>query len=526
MLLLYLFVVLALDAHAQNNVTTYRNNMARSGENLQETILTPANVNPGQFGKLFSRPVDGQVYAQPLYMHSVNIQGKGIHNVVFAATTHAGVYAFDADSNTGLNAAPLWHVSFAEAAGETTIGVADVLGCRSIAPELGIIGTPVIDPVTNTLYVVAMTKRNVTVFQRLHALDITTGAERPGSPVTIEADVPGTGDGFSSTHVKFSPYLHKNRAGLLLLNDVVYSAWASHCDAGAYHGWIIGHDTRNLRRVAAFNATPNGYRGSFWMGGAAPAADAEGNIYLISGNGEFNAQANGSEFGNSFLKLSTWRGLKVADYFTPFNQLYLDRQDIDLGSSGVLLLPDAAGSTSHPNLLISAGKEGRIYLLDRDAMGRFHVGSDSQIVQSIDRAIGAVFGGPAYFNNTVYFSAAKDTLKAFSISQARLETEPSSHSSQVFADQGSVPAVSANGSLNGIVWIVESSFGGTLHAYDASNLTNELYNSRMRGARDSLGPFVKFSVPTIANGKVYVGTGDTLEVFGLLDQPPVPSKPL
>jgi hypothetical protein len=529
MRLVSLFVLsLSLGANAQVTVTTYRNNLARSGENLAENILTPANVNPAQFGKIFSHSVDGQLYAQPLYLPSVAISGKGTHNVVFVATEHDSVYAFDADSSTGPNASPLWQVSLIDtAAGESTPGVADVMNCPTIAPELGVTGTPVIDPSTNTLYVVAMTKKDDLISHRLHALDVTSGAERPGSPVLIAASVPGTGDralSSASNSVTFDAYFYKNRAGLLLLNGVVYTGWTSLCDSRTYHGWIIAYDAASLRQVAVFNATPNGYQGSFWMGGAAPAADAQGNIYAISGNGRFDADTNGTDFGDSVIKLST-PGLAVVDYFTPFNQLYLDQADIDLGSSGAVLLPDLAGSLPHQHLLVSAGKEGRIYLLDRDHMGHFHPDGDSQIVQSIEGAVGPVFGAPAYFNGTVYFSAAQDKLKAFSVSRAHIEPLPLSQSSIVFNYPGGIPAVSANGSSNGIVWVVESGYGGTLHAYDASNLANELYNSQMNSSRDALGPFVKFSVPAIANGKVYVGTGNALAVFGLLNPPPAARKP-
>jgi hypothetical protein len=510
---------LSLGVDAQVSVTTYRNNLARSGENLAEKLLTPTNVIPAQFGKIFSQSVDGQVYAQPLYLPSVAILGKGIHNVVFVATEHDSVYAFDADSNIGPNTLPLWQVSLV-AAGESTPGVADVMNCPTVAPELGVTGTPVIDPSTNTLYVVAMTKRDELIFHRLHALDLTSGAERPGSPALIAASVPGTGDralSSTSNSVTFDAYFYKNRAGLLLLNGVVYTGWTSLCDSRTYHGWIIAYDAATLRQVAVFNSTPNGYQGSFWMGGAAPAADAQGNIYAISGNGRFDADTNGTDFGDSVIKLST-PGLAVVDYFTPFNQLYLDQADIDLGSSGAVLLPDLAGTLPHQHLLVSAGKEGRIYLLDRDRMGQFNPVGDSQIVQSIEGAVGPVFGGPAYFNSTVYFSAAQDKLKAFSVSRAHIEPLPLSQSSLVFNYPGAVPAISANGSSYGIVWVVESGYGGTLHAYDASNLANELYNSQMNSSRDALGSFVKFSVPAIANGKVYVGTGNALAVFGLLNQ--------
>jgi hypothetical protein len=513
------FLLVMLKARSQGIVTTYRNNLARTGENLQETILTPSNVTPGQFGKLFAQPVDGQVYAQPLYVPGLLIPDKGMHNVVFVATSHDTVYAFDADSNSGANAAPLWQAHLTTTPGERPLNVSDVLGCTVMVPEIGITGTPVIDTAAGILYVIAATVRDQSFVHRLHALDIATGSERPGSPVVIDAFVPGTGDGFSRAGVPFHPYLQKNRAGLLLMNGVVYTAWTSHCDTGPYHGWIIGYDGKDLRQVAVFNSSPNGWQGSFWMGGAAPAADSSGNMYVVSGNGIFNADENGTEFGDSILKLSTSRGLAIADYFTPFNQLFLNRTDMDLGSGGVVLLPDTAGSSDHRHLLISAGKEGRIYLLDRDRMGNFHIDGDRQIVQSVAGAVGPVYGSPAYFNNTVYFSASNDTLKAFSFAGGKLGTTPVSRSSRVFSYPGAIPTISANGTSNGIVWLVEGGAGGTLHAYDATNVARELYNSQMNADRDALGSSVRFIVPTVANGKVYVGTGNSVAVFGLLDPP-------
>jgi uncharacterized protein (TIGR03437 family) len=515
-----LFVLLFGLTDAQVSVTTYRNNLARSGENLKEPFLTPVNVNPAQFGKVFSHRVDGQIHAQPLYLPAVKIPGRGVHNVVFVATEHNSVYAFDADSAAGLNSDPLWRVNLTDSTTqETSLTPADVMNCYTITPELGITGTPVIDASTNTLYVVAMTRRDYLQFHRLHALDVTTGAERAGSPVLIEASYPGKGDGlFSSSPVKFDAYFHKNRSGLLLLNGTVYTAWASHCDARVYHGWIIAYDAKDLRQVAVFNATPNANQGSFWMGGAAPAADAEGNLYAISGNGEFDPPASGANFGDSVVKLSPLE-LTMVDYFTPFNQLQLDQADLDLGSSGALLLPDSVGSAAHTHLLICAGKEGRIYLLDRDRMGQFNAGGDSQIVQSVANAIGPLYGGAAYFNQTVYFAASYDRLKAFRISDAHLETAPLSQSPESFSYPGAVPAISANGSANGIVWLMDGSYGGTLRAFDATNVTRELYHSQMNAARDALGPFVRFSTPLIVNGRVYAGTGDSLAVFGLLKQP-------
>jgi uncharacterized protein (TIGR03437 family) len=515
--------LLAAMLHSQVSLTTYRNNPARSGENLQETILTPANVSPAQFGKLFSHAVDGQVYAQPLYLSSVPIPDKGTHNVVFIATAHDTIYAFDADSIDGGNASPLWQVSLVPG-GERPATVADVLGCGSMIPEIGVTGTPVIDAGGGTLYVVALTIQNQSFVHRLHALDITTGAERSSSPAVIDASVPGTGDSFSDSGVvPFHPYLQKNRAGLLLLNGVVYSAWTSYCDTGPFHGWIIGHDAATLRQTTVFNSSPNSWAGSFWMGGVAPSADSGGSIYLISGNGMFNANTNGFEFGDSFLKLSTTGGLAVADYFTPHNQADLNRGDLDLGSSGAILLPDSAGSSLHPHLLVSAGKEGRIYLVDRDRMGHFSANDDSGIVQSLQGAIGPLYGGPAYFNQTLYFSASNDRLKSFSISTAQLSVSPVAQSAQVFGYPGAIPTVSANGSADGIVWLLEGGSNGTLHAYDASNVAHELYNSQMNPGRDALGSFVRFTVPSVINGKVYAGTANSLSVFGLLNQPALQS---
>ena len=496
---------------AQVNVLTYHNDLSRSGQNLNETILTPATVSSSTFGQLFSASVDGQVYAQPLYMWGVNVPGKGAHNVVFVATEHDSVYAFDADSNSGSNAAPLWHTSFLNPSAGVTSVPADNLGCEVIAPEVGITGTPVIDPATGTLYVAAMTLEDFgqTYVHRLHALDVTTGLEKPGSPVVIEASAPGTGDGNST--VTFRPWLYKERAGLLLLNGVVYTFWSSHCDAGGYHGWVIGYDANSLKRASVYTPSPNWEAGSIWQSGAAPPADAAGNIYIVTGNGTFDADRGGADLGDSVVKLSTTHGLSVADYFTPFNAALLDVKDVDLGSSGALLLPDLAGSPQHPHLLITGGKEGRIYLIDRDGMGHFGLDSDQQIVQSLPAAVGPLFGVPAYFNNTVFFGPKNDALKAFPILNGQLSETPSSQSSGAIPYLGSVPSVSANGSKAGLVWTI---CPDGLHAYDAANLANQLYSG-------NFGSYIKFSTPTIANGKVYVGTANSVAVFGLPAAPAI-----
>lgn len=507
---------LALPLCAQVNVLTYQYDISRAGANPNETLLTKVNVNAAAFGKLFAHSVDGVLYGQPLYVANVTISGKGMHNVVYVATEHDSVYAFDADSNSGSNSAPLWQVSFLNSAnGVTTVPAADT-NCGQIEPELGITSTPVIDAANGTIYVVAMTKeKNGSSFsyvQRLHALDITSGAERPGSPVVIQATYPGTGEG--GTTLTFDPKNYKQRPGLLLLNGAVYTSWSSHCDIGTYHGWLIGYDELSLQQVAVYNETPNGNEGSFWTGGAAPAVDSGGNIYLVSGNGSFDAASGGPDLGESYIKLSTSSGLSVADYFTPFNYASLNAGDVDTGSAGVALIGDEAGSASHPHLMAGAGKEGRIYLLDRDSLGKFHSGSDSQIVQSIPGAIGGLFGNPAYFNKTLYFCGSGDNLKAFSIADAQMSVSPTSQSSVSFAYPGCVPSISANGTSNGIVWVLDQA--GVLRAYDAANLATELYDSSQNASRDSLGAAVKFSVPTIVNGKVYAGTQNSLVVYGLL----------
>jgi uncharacterized protein (TIGR03437 family) len=508
-----LFIAFLLPAFAQVNVVTYQYDNTRAGQNLNEFLLTRGAVNVNQFGKLFSHPVDGQLYGQPLYVQGVNIAGKGFHNVVYAATEHDTVYAFDADTSTGANAAPLWQVSFLNGPGVTTAPASDLL-CGQIDPEIGITGTPVIDLAGSTMYLVAMTKETgaggASYVQRLHALDLTSGAERPGSPVVIQASVPGTGEG--SNTVVFNPRNYKQRPGLLLLNGTVYTAWSSHCDIGVYHGWLIGYDARTLRRVTVYNNTPNGNEGSFWAGGAAPAADSAGNIFLAAGNGTFDVPIGGADLGESFIKLSSAGGLAVADYFTPFNFQELNDGDVDVGSSGVALLGDEAGSSAHPHLMVGAGKEGRLYVLDRDHPGKWQAGSDSQAVASVPGIIGGLFGNPAYLGNIIYTCAIGDSLKAFAISNATLTASAISQSQAAFGYPGCVPTISANGVSDSIVWLLEGS--GTLHAYDASNLGRELYNTNQNGSRDALGDTVKFSVPTVANGKVYAGTQASLAVYG------------
>jgi len=508
-------------AHAQVNVTTHHNDNARDGQNLSETILAPANVNASQFGRLFVQPVDGYPYAQPLYVSNLSI-AAATHNVVYVATEHDSVYAFDADSNAGANATPLWHVTFINpAAGITTLNSQDVQ-CTDIDSEVGITGTPVIDLTSGTLYVVAATKENGAFFQRLHALDISSGAEKFGGPVIIQAAVAGTGDGSSAGQIAFDPLMNNQRPGLLLLNGLVYIAWASHCDNTPFHGWVMAYDAQSLQQTALWNSTPNGSDGGVWQSGAGPAADSGGSVYLSTGNGTFDLNAGGTDAGDTILRFGPSQGaaIPILDYFTPYNQASLAASDTDLGSGGVLLLPDQPPASPHPHLLVGIGKQGSLYLVDRDAMGHFNASGDTQIVQWLPSLFGGLWGTPAFWNNTLYVGAANDALQAFSFNangSGTLSTSPVSATPEAYGYPGPTPSISANGNNNGIVWASEATanFSTILHAYDATNLANELYNTSQNG-QQSPGPPVKFVAPTIANGKVYVNTASQLAVYGLL----------
>jgi outer membrane protein assembly factor BamB len=502
------------------NVTTYHNDTARSGQNLTETTLTTSNVNSSRFGKLFVISVDGKVDAQPLYLTQLTMPNQGTHNVLYVATEHGSVYGFDADSGT-----LLWQVSIL-AAGETT---SDDHGCGQITPEIGVTSTPVIDPKAGphgTIYVVAMSKDGSGNYhQRLHALDVTNGAEEFGGPHNIQASFPGTGDNSSGGNVVFDPAQYAERAGLLLLNGVVYTGWTSHCDARPYTGWIMGFDESTLAQVSVLNLTPNGNEGSVWMSGAGLAADTSGNIFLLDANGTFDSalDANGfpnqGDFGNAFLRISTSnQKLAVADYFEMFNQGAENGSDEDLGSGGALLLPDltdGSGQTRH--LAVGAGKDSNIYVVDRDAMGKFNP-SKNNIYQEIQSALsGSVFSMPAYFNNAVYYGAVGDNIKAFAISNAQLAGAPASQTGNAFGYPGATPSISANGTNNAILWAAENAGSAVLHAYDATNLSRELYNSNQAsGGRDRFGAGNKFITPMITNGKIYVGTTNGVGVFGLL----------
>ena len=505
---------LAVVAAATADVVTYHNDDARTGQNLNEVILTPSNVNSSSFGKLNFFSTDGKVDGQPLYLSSLNL-ASGTLDVLYVVTEHDSVYALDANAGT-----VLWQVSVL-GMGETP---SDDHGCSQITPEIGITSTPVIDRAAGVIYVVGMSKNaSGSYFQRLHALDLTSGAERFGGPVDIRASYPGTGDNTSGGNVIFDPKQYAERAGLLLLNGTIYTTWTSHCDFRPYTGWIIAYNASTLAQSSVLNLTPNGNEGSIWMSGTAPAADSANNIYFLDANGTFdtNLTAGGfpaqGDFGNAFLKVSTSSGLAVADYFATFDTVQKSSTDTDLGSGGALVLPDltdGVGQTWH--LAVGAGKDSNLYVVNRDNMGKFNP-SANNIYQELAGALpGGVWSMPAYFNNAIYYGPVGSTLRAFSITNARLTTAPTSQTSTVFEYPGTTPSISANGTSNGIVWAHENTSPAVLHAYTAGDLTQELYNSSQAGARDQFGAGNKFITPTIANGKVYVGTTNGVAVFGLL----------
>ncbi len=521
-LLLFFLFAAAPSAPAQaTDVLTYHNDNARTGQNLNEEILTPANVNTNHFGKLWVLAADGLVDAQPLYAAGVSIPLKGMHNVLFVATENDSVYAYDADS-TNL----FWHVSMLG----TNEMPSDNRGCSQVTPEIGITATPVIDRQlgpNGTIFVVAMSKDGSgNYFQRLHALDLATGTNRLPA-VTIAAQYPGTGDNHVGTNVVFDPAQYKERCGLLLLNGVVYTAWASHCDDSPYTGWIIGYNEHTLAQTSVLNITPNGSEAAIWMSGAGLAADTASNIYFLAGNGTFDTTltTNGfpdqGDYGNAFMKLSTTSNqLAVADYFDMSNTIYESSIDQDLGSGGALVLPDMIDGLGHTwQLAVGAGKDGNIYLVDRTNMGKFNPTNDNAIYQELDGALsGGVWAMPAYFNGSLYYGAVGNHLQAFPFQSARLASR-SSQTAIAFAYPGTTPSISANGNSNGIVWATENTSPAVLHAYAATNLAREYYNStQAAGGRDNFGSGNKFITPTIASARVYVGTMTGVGVFGLLDQ--------
>lgn len=514
---------------ATTDVVTYHNDVARTGQNLNETSLTTTTVTAATFGKTRLLATDGKVDAQPLFLSGVLVPGVGVRDVVYVATEHDSVYAFDASSGS-----MLWHVSLL-GTGETT---SDTRGCSQVTPEIGITSTPVIDRsrgANGVVYVVAMSKTAAGAYvQRLHALDAALGSELLGGPQTIQASFAGTGAGSSGGVVNFDPKQYEERAGLLEINGQIVTVWTSHCDIDPYTGWIIAYDAGTLTRSSVLNVTPNGSRGGMWMAGAGPAADAQGNIYVLDGNGTFDTTLtsagfpNQGDFGNAFLKIATAGGLSVADYFATFDTVSASNADTDLGSGGAMVFPDfvdASGATRH--LAVGAGKDGHLYVVDRDAMGKWNA-SSNQNYQDISGALGgSVFSMPAYFNNTLYYGASGAKLKAFAIASARVSATAGSSSALSFTYPGTTPSISASGSTHGIVWAVENKSPAVLHAYDATNLATELYNTtQAANGRDSFGSGNKFITPTIVNGRVYVGTPTGVAVFGLLSGAPSPPSNL
>ena len=498
---------------AGQDVLTWHNDVARTGQNLRESILTPGNVNTKTFGKLFVIPLDGKVDAEPLYVHGLQMPNRGTRNVLFVATEHDSVYAFDADSGQAF-----WHVQL-PGQGETT---SDDRSCSQITPEIGITATPAIDRQQGphgVLYAVAMSKDARGQYrQRLHALDLQSGAEQLGGPVEIAAtyvDAPA-----------FDAKQYAERAALLLMDRTLYLTWTSHCDIGRYNGWVMAYDARTLRQKSVLNLTPNGDEGAIWQSGAGPAADPQGNVYVMLGNGDFDTSLDArgfparSDFGNSFLKISEVKGrLQVADYFTMFDVQAENDRDGDLGSGGPLVLPDMTdGRGTARHLVVGAGKDLNIYLLDRNAMGKFNA-KRNDIYQELPNAFkhGSARPIPAYFNGSLYYASTDDPLRQYRFRNARLMPEPASQTSMKFVYPGASPSISANGTRDGIVWVLENRDPAVLHAYDANDVSRELYNSDQPWfGRDHFGAGNKFITPMIANGKVYVGTRDGVGVFGLL----------
>jgi hypothetical protein len=522
------FLLAASATRAQTDVLVSHYDSGRTSANLSETTLSVQNVNSGTFGKLYSIPVDGYLYAQPLYKSNVTVAGKGPFNVVFAATEHGSVYAFDAATAT-----PLWHRSFINPATGLTSRPSNS-SLEDLTPEVSITSTPVIDGTSGTMYVVAETVQSGSpALYWLHALDITTGADKVPA-VSVQASV-----GSGATPLNINAATSQQRPGLVLANGVVYVAFGSNADNWPWVGWLVGYNATTLAQVSVFCTSASGAQGAgVWSSGEAPPVDASGNIFIVTGNGTFNPASG--DWADAYLKLSTSSGLAVQDYFSPFNQAALGAADLDVASAGFTLLPDAAGSSTHPHLLIGTSKLGELYLVDRDNMGQFN-GSystpNSQIVQWIPNAVGGTtafpknnplpyiensYSSPAYWQQHVYFCGIGEACKTYAMSNGLLATTPSSRASAVFGYPGAQPVVSAASSTasSAVLWAIEDDTTdnmAVLHAWDATNLTSELYNSRQAASqRDVAGPPVRFTVPTVANGQVLIGTQSEVDVYGLL----------
>ena len=505
---------------AQTPVLTYHNDSFRSGWASTETTLTPSNVNSTSFGKLFLMPADGKVDAEPLYVPSLTIQGS-THNVVFVATENDTVYAYDADSS----GSPLWQVSLLKS-GEVP---SDNRGCNQVSPEIGVTSTPAIDlkvGAHGTMYLVAMSKDGSgNYYQRLHALDITTGAEVLGGPIDVAATYPGTGDNSVNGTVVFDPKQYKERPGLLIVHGSVVTTWSSHCDIQPYTGFIMTYSETTLAQQSVFDFTANGQEGCVWQSGSGPSADYSGNIYFLAANGTFDTtlDANGfpskGDYGNAFMKLSYKNDkLAVADYFTMYNTVSESDHDTDLGSGGAMLLPplkDASGS--YRELAIGAGKDSNIYVVDRSNMGKFSPSSNNNYQELDGAVLGGAWSSPAYFFGRVYFGGVGDYIRAFAFKNGLFAL--SSKTAHQFGYPGATPSVSSNGTSHPILWATENTSPAVLWAFDANDLAINLYNSNQAGTRDQFGNGNKFITPMIANGKVYVGTQTGVGVFGLLTTP-------
>jgi hypothetical protein len=491
------------------SVLTYHNDNSRTGQYTLETVLTPSNVNSTTFGKKFAQTVDSYIYAQPLFVPGLSINGQ-THDVVFVVTEANSVYAFDANASGPV----LWHTNVG-----TALTCNQLDDCGDLIPGAGITGTPVIDPTTETMYLVALTSDSSGNHHRLHAIDLTTGAERTGSPVDVSPTVQGTGANSQNGTVVFFPATHYQRAALLLVGGAVYVGIGGNAESDSNnHGWIVGFKASDLTTTMTFCTSPNDFWSSVWQSGGGLSSDSAGYIYAETANGNFDVADGGSDYGDTALKLDSTG--TVVDYFTPFNQAALSGGDIDFGSANPMILPDQSGTVAHE--LIASGKPGVLYLINRDNMGHFQNGSDSQIVQSVPAfpnssgITSGMFASPAYWNGTVYVAGIGGGVQAFSLGAGQLSTSPTSQTSQQFGFPGATVSVSSNGASAGIVWALDGA-GGNLYAYDATNLATELYDTtQASGGRDAPGAPVKFAVPTVANGHVYVGTQTELDVYGLL----------
>ena len=498
-LCLFLF---AACSFGQISVLTWHYDNARTGANTHETTLTPANVKPSLFGKLFTQPVDGIVVAQPLYLPNVSIPGAGVHNVVYVVTMHDTVYAFDADNNADSNATPLWQTSLTPLGASTLPGTLQRCNGQTKFTEIGILSTPIIDPATGIMYVVAKTYENGAALFRLYGLDVTSGKEKLGGPVVISATFSGLG-----TTTTFNSLSHLNRPGLLLLNGNIYLGFGSNGCNWNDQGWILAYDASTLQQKGVFTTEPGKHLASVWQKGAGLSADNAGNIYAEAAEGYFSP---GTHFGTSVMKLAqAGNDLVVADWFAPYNTVALSQQDLDMNNA-VLILPDQSGP--HPHLAIASGKEGTLYVLDRDNMGEFCstcTSTDEQIVQELTKITGLQPFSLVYWNNFVYSAATASPIKAFSLKDGVLSTTPVVQSISVAS--GHSPVISSNGTSNGILWQIN---GSNLTAFDAITL-KKLYASASTNGRDTLPLLPHFSNHVQANGKVYVGTNTSLVVYGL-----------